>query len=268
MRNSCVPAWGVRMGIIFLLGMAAQMYNPSIEGAEPPFIDDPAVIGTWYSVDYVSSINEFTPGQRIWKGDLYLSDIAFSPGGIGSGSWRWSKGYLWDSGDKNLCKYKISEVEGKEYMFLEWANGDVIDRGAKPSYYVLVRGAAKNTDMPSLGLVRVCGVINIGVGLLFIAISIPLVLRMIPINGLYGFRIPKAFISAELWYDINAYGGKQMILWSFIMIAVSIADIFLANASASLMALLAVSMGPVVIFPTIAVIVTLVHAARLHHPEE
>lgn len=260
---------GVAVTVICFLGINAQQSATAGETTPlPPFMDDPAVIGTWCSVDYVSSINQFTPGQRKWKGDLYLSDITFSPGGIGSGAWRWSKGCLWAGGDRNLCKYEISEVAGKEYMFLEWVNGDVIYRGAKPSYYVLVRGAAKNTDTPSLGLLRVCGGINIGVGLLFIAISIPLVLRMIPMNGLYGFRIPKAFISAELWYDINAYGGKQMILWSFIMIAVSIAGIFLVNAPASLMALLAASVGPVVIFPTVAVVVTLVYAARLQPQEK
>ncbi|HQM99558.1 MAG TPA: SdpI family protein [Candidatus Hydrogenedentes bacterium] len=267
---SCCVLTGIIITLVCLAGVTVQQSATAGETTPvPPFIDDPAVIGTWYSVDYVSSINQFTPGQRTWKNDLFLSDITFSPGGIGSGAWRWSKGCLWwDSGDKHLCKYEIREIDGETYLFLEWVNGDVIDRGAKPSYYVLVRGAAKNTDTSSLGLVRACGVINIGVGLLFIAISIPLVLRMIPMNGLYGFRIPKAFISAELWYDINAYGGKQMILWSIIMIAVSIVGIFLVNAQASLMTLLAVSVGPAVISPTIAVIVTLIHAARLQPPEK
>ncbi len=264
---SCCVLTGIIITLVCLAGVSVQQNATAGETPPgPPFIDDPAVIGAWYSVDYVSSINQFTPGQRTWEGDLYLSDITFSPGGIGSGLWRWSKGCLWrDSGDKHLCKYEIREVAGKTYLFLEWVNGDVIDRGAKPSYYVLVRGAAQNTDTPPFSLVLVCG--NIGMGLLFIAISIPLVLRMIPMNGLYGFRIPKAFISAELWYDINAYGGKQMILWSFIMIAVSIAGFFLVNAPASLMALLAASVGPVVIFPSIAVVVTLVYAARLQPPE-
>ena len=169
MRKQFLHSCGVLSGIIIttacLVSLNVQQYVTAAEITPAlPFIDDPAVIGTWYSVDYVPSINQFTPGQRTWKGDLYLSDITFSPGGIGSGSWRWSKGCLWDSGDKNLSKYEIREVEGKEYMFLEWVNGDVTDRGAKPSYYVLVRGAAKNTDTPSLGLVRVCGVIAIGVG--------------------------------------------------------------------------------------------------------
>ncbi|HOH28696.1 MAG TPA: SdpI family protein [Candidatus Hydrogenedentes bacterium] len=266
---SCCVLTGIIITLACLAGITVQQNATAGETSPvPPFIDDPAVIGTWYSVDYVSSINQFTPGQRTWKGDLYLSDITFSPGGIGSGSWCWSKGCLWDSGDKTLSKYEIRKVEGNEYMFLEWVNGDVIDRGAKPSYYVLVRGTAKNRDTSSLGLVRMCGVINIGVGLLFIAISLPLVLRMIPMNGLYGFRIPKAFISEELWYDINAYGGKQMILWSVIMLAMSITGIFLVNAPASLMMLLAASVGPVVIFPTIAIIVTLVHAARLQLPKK
>ena len=55
------------------------------------------------------------------------------------------------------------------------------------------------------------GIVNLIIGLLVIGISIPLVLRKIPMNHWYGVRLPKAFQSDENWYAINAYGGKWMI---------------------------------------------------------
>lgn len=43
-----------------------------------------------------------------------------------------------------------------------------------------------------------------------LAVSVPLCLRKVPPNKLYGVRIPKTFASEENWYAINAYGGKQL----------------------------------------------------------
>jgi uncharacterized membrane protein len=45
-------------------------------------------------------------------------------------------------------------------------------------------------------------------GLVVTGISIPLIKRKIPMNGFYGVRIPKSFVSDSNWYAINAYGGR------------------------------------------------------------
>jgi len=37
-------------------------------------------------------------------------------------------------------------------------------------------------------------------------------------NYLYGVRIKKSFESKENWYNINAYGGKQLAIWSILII--------------------------------------------------
>jgi uncharacterized membrane protein len=60
----------------------------------------------------------------------------------------------------------------------------------------------------------VFGLMNIASALLIIGISIPLVKRKIKMNHLYGVRIKKSFESEANWYKINAYGGKQLIIWS------------------------------------------------------
>ena len=48
-------------------------------------------------------------------------------------------------------------------------------------------------------------------GLLFIGLSIPMLKGRIGMNIWYGVRFKAAFASDELWYDVNAYGAKQLI---------------------------------------------------------
>ncbi len=48
-------------------------------------------------------------------------------------------------------------------------------------------------------------------GLLLILISIPLILRKIPPNRIYGFRIRWTLEDPELWYSVNAYSAKWLV---------------------------------------------------------
>jgi uncharacterized membrane protein len=54
--------------------------------------------------------------------------------------------------------------------------------------------------------------IYIAGGVLLSALSIPLILRRIPPNGLYGFRIPQTMEDPEIWYKVNAYSGKRLLV--------------------------------------------------------
>jgi len=95
----------------------------------------------------------------------------------------------------------------------------------------------------------------IGAGIVFIVISIPLLFNLIPKNGLYGFRIKKAFESDDNWYAINKYGAKAFVLWSIPMIVCGI--IFL-NVNCSPL------IGPLpVLFLVAAIIQTLLFARKL-----
>ncbi|MBN1437783.1 MAG: SdpI family protein [Anaerolineales bacterium] len=49
-------------------------------------------------------------------------------------------------------------------------------------------------------------------GALLIALSLPLILRRIPPNAFYGFRVRWTMEDPELWYPVNAYAGKWMAL--------------------------------------------------------
>lgn len=47
-------------------------------------------------------------------------------------------------------------------------------------------------------------------GFLYIGLALPLIKRQIPPNESYGFRAKKAYVSDAVWYEINAYSGRQM----------------------------------------------------------
>lgn len=64
-------------------------------------------------------------------------------------------------------------------------------------------------SMDLIGLI-LAGV-NVLFGLLFMAMGLPLARRKISMNVWYGVRIPKVMLSEALWYDINVFGGRQLI---------------------------------------------------------
>lgn len=51
-----------------------------------------------------------------------------------------------------------------------------------------------------------------GGGLLLAAISVPLVLRKIGPNPLYGFRLRRTREDPAVWYPVNAYAGKRLLV--------------------------------------------------------
>jgi uncharacterized membrane protein len=65
------------------------------------------------------------------------------------------------------------------------------------------------------------------VGIILIAVSLPLYLGKIKMNGVYGFRIGKAFESEENWYRINRYGAKALMCWALIIMAIGIMCLYI-----------------------------------------
>lgn len=125
-----------------------------------PFVDDPAVIGSWKSVDYVDEPKSFTPGYRSERYhfiSLYLDELVFLPGGkvncrfldppiFRSGGKMerketrrdgrpWTKGFVTILGVPG--QYQLKQFGGATYMIVEWMSGDVTIRHRKPEYYVL-----------------------------------------------------------------------------------------------------------------------------------
>jgi predicted Ser/Thr protein kinase len=65
-----------------------------------------------------------------------------------------------------------------------------------------------------------------GVGCLLFAISLPLWLRLVPMNSFYGVRLPSTFSSNERWYAVNAVFGKHLFIWSLTVIGAGVAGFY------------------------------------------
>jgi len=59
-------------------------------------------------------------------------------------------------------------------------------------------------------------------GLILAGISIPMILRRIPPNGLYGFRVKKTMENPEIWYKVNEHFGKRLFAASLIQVLVCV----------------------------------------------
>jgi len=68
--------------------------------------------------------------------------------------------------------------------------------------------------------------INICFPTLIIFMSIPLYNGKVKMNKVFGVRFKKSFESEELWYKINRYGARQMIIWSIPQILLGITAFF------------------------------------------
>ena len=110
----------------------------------------------------------------------------------------------------------------------------------------------------------ILGITNISSGILFILISIPLVMKKIPMNHFYGFRIKKAFSSEENWFKINQYGGRQLILWSIPLIGIGLSYFFYpVREPLSEMASALYAAGPMCICAGVAIIKTILFSKAL-----
>src|SRR5579871_4417957 len=56
-------------------------------------------------------------------------------------------------------------------------------------------------------------------GPILLVLSIPLMLRWVPPNRIYGFRVPATCADRSIWYDANALNGRHLFLLGATMIA-------------------------------------------------
>lgn len=102
---------------------------------------------------------------------------------------------------------------------------------------------------------------DISCAVLFVLISIPLVYRKVPMNRWYGFRLKKSFRSDEDWYAINAYGGKQMILWTPLLFASGILKLYVPLEVLESPWGLFIVCGPLFAYAAISMAIALIYAA-------
>jgi hypothetical protein len=107
-------------------------------------------------------------------------------------------------------------------------------------------------------------VVHCGLGLVMTAVSVPLVLRKVPMNRFYGIRTLAAFKSDRNWYNINAYGGKLFLAYGVLLTMFGILAQGWAPSPTSIW-MAAFIVGPILlVFPILA----LIAAYERHLPDE
>jgi len=56
------------------------------------------------------------------------------------------------------------------------------------------------------------------VGVVLIVTAIPLILRRVPRNGVYGVRFAATLTDDWVWYEANAKGGRDLLLLGIILV--------------------------------------------------
>lgn len=115
-----------------------------------------------------------------------------------------------------------------------------------------------------MGPNAVLGVVNIVSALIIIAVCIPLVQGRIKMNHWYGIRIKKSFTSEKNWYALNAYGSRQLIVWSLPLLVVGLLCFFIPidEHGQDLLPLI-LGVVPIFVSLTIAIIRILVYSRKL-----
>lgn len=71
----------------------------------------------------------------------------------------------------------------------------------------------------------------VGTGLLLAALAVPMVQRRIKPNLFYGFRVPKAYKSDAIWYEINAYAGVRLLIGGLVIAVAAVVLALIPNLS-------------------------------------
>ncbi|MBQ4575738.1 MAG: MerR family transcriptional regulator [Clostridia bacterium] len=118
------------------------------DNVEILFESDDQVLGNWYAYDFVPDIDEFDSSKRNWQGDLFFKKITFQEDGsadclMGEKTipyrQNWTRGTLLDKRNQIAEAYTLMNIDGREYLFVEWKSGDYIFAKRAPLYYVFIR---------------------------------------------------------------------------------------------------------------------------------
>lgn len=114
------------------------------DNVQLPFVMDSKVCGFWKVVDYVQNVEQFTPNKRFFNsGELWLKKIIIGPSGDGymitsddKRDFTYTKGIFFEFCQPfTAAKYIYRKYQDKEYLIVEWKNGDYSYSGIVPGYY-------------------------------------------------------------------------------------------------------------------------------------
>jgi uncharacterized membrane protein len=98
------------------------------------------------------------------------------------------------------------------------------------------------------------------VGVLLFAVGIPLVLKLVPPNPVYGVRTAKAFSSREVWYAANRSAGITMAITGIVIAVVALVGPRLLPGYSEGARVLTV--GAIIIFAVVVMVVKILWQVR------
>jgi hypothetical protein len=115
-----------------------------------PYRPDASVLGEWRVCDLVENIEQFSPDKQYFPNDaLFFNSVRFDEGGkcvacYGTDTKKqyecdWTKDIILHKQQELAEHYELKSLSGKDYLFIEWKNGDYQFGGRAPRYYVFYR---------------------------------------------------------------------------------------------------------------------------------
>ena len=103
----------------------------------------------------------------------------------------------------------------------------------------------------------------LSLGILFVAISVPLIRRSVPPNRWYGFRLRRTLEDPEVWYAVNAHLGRRLSWVGILLMAASLACYLAPGMTVDayarvILVVLAVSL-------TVAILWSMAYLRTFHH---
>ncbi len=99
-------------------------------------------------------------------------------------------------------------------------------------------------------------------GLFLALLSLPLIARKIPPNPLYGFRIQQTLEDPAVWYAVNAYFARRLLVASMVFVVSAVVCYFVPGISLDAYALLCLAVF-VVAF-TVAIFQSVQYLKKFH----
>jgi hypothetical protein len=93
-------------------------------------------------------------------------------------------------------------------------------------------------------------------GILLVGLSLPLIWKKVPPNGLYGFRVSQTLNNPQVWYEVNAYSGKRLFWAGVSTVLAALALYFIPGISVD-----AYALGVLAVF-VVVMVVGLVQSVR------
>lgn len=63
----------------------------------------------------------------------------------------------------------------------------------------------------------------VGISLVLVAVSIPMLLRRVPPNPVYGLRVPATYADEWVWFEANARFGRDLLLQGVALAVLAVA---------------------------------------------